>query len=67
MCKICTYLLRQMNESYRILIGKPEGKESVVRPRQISKNVKYVYVECENVYWIQMAQDRIQWTCTLHS
>ena len=56
-----------MNDAYRILIGKPAGKGSVVRPKQISKNVKYVYVECENVYWIQLAQDGIQWTGTLPS
>jgi hypothetical protein len=36
--------LRQINDAYRILIGKPEGKGSIVRPKQISKNVKYVYV-----------------------
>jgi hypothetical protein len=53
------YLLRQMNEAYRILTGKPEGKESVVRPKQISKKVTYVYAECENVYWTQLAQNGI--------
>jgi len=56
-----------MNEMYRILIGKPEGKESVVRPKQISKNVNYVCVECENVCWIELPQDGILWTCTLHA
>jgi len=56
-----------MNEVYRILIGKLKGKGSVVRPKQISKNVKYVHVECKNVYWVQLTQDGIQWTCTLHA
>ena len=59
MGKICMYLLRQLNEAYRILTGKPKGKGSVARPKQISKNVKYVYVECENVYWVQLAQNGI--------
>ena len=40
-------IMREMKEAYRTLIGKSEGKSPVVRPKHISKKVKYV---CMYVY-----------------
>jgi hypothetical protein len=43
--------------AYRILVGKPEGKRALGRPRRRSvKNIKI-----NGMDWIDLAQDRDQW------
>jgi hypothetical protein len=42
-------IMREMKEAYRTLIGKSEGKRPVVRPKHISKKVKYVCM-CMYIY-----------------
>jgi hypothetical protein len=50
--------------TYRILVGKPDGKRPLGRPRR-----RWVYiikmdlreVGWDGVDWIDMAQDRVQW------
>jgi len=49
---------------YRVLLGKPEGKTPIGRPRHrwednIKMDLQEVVFEC--VYWIQLAQDRDRW------
>jgi hypothetical protein len=48
--------------SYTILLGKPEGKIPLWRPRSKWKNIKIyiIEIEYESMYWIQLAQDRGQ-------
>jgi hypothetical protein len=50
---------------YRLLVGKPEGKRPVGRPRRRwIGNIKMDLLEiglCV-VYWIGLAQDRYRWT-----
>ena len=49
---------------YRVLVGKPEGKRQLRRPRR-----RWVYkirmdlqeVGCEYMDWIGLAQDRDRW------
>jgi hypothetical protein len=46
---------------YRVLVGKPEGKRPLGRPRRRwEDNIKVdpQYVECEGKDWIELAQDR---------
>jgi hypothetical protein len=49
---------------YRVLVGKPEGKRPLGRPRHrwednIKLHVREIGIDEAN--WIQLAQDRIQW------
>jgi hypothetical protein len=49
---------------YRVLIGRPESKRSLGRPRRRwEDNVKMDLREIGNdgANWIQLAQDRVKW------
>jgi hypothetical protein len=55
--------MEQKRNAYKILIGKPEGKRPLRRPRRrwesnITFNVKQTGPD--NVNWIHLAQDRDQ-------
>jgi len=54
----------EKREVYRILMGKPEGKRPLGRPRRRwEDNIKMDLLEvgCEGVDWIELAQDRDRW------
>jgi hypothetical protein len=49
---------------YSILVGKPEGKRPLGRPRRrwdnnIKMDLREIGIDGTN--WIQLAQDRVQW------
>jgi hypothetical protein len=49
---------------YRVLVGRPEGKRPLRRPRcrwedNIKIDLKEIGIDGTN--WIQLAQDRFQW------
>jgi hypothetical protein len=49
---------------YRVLVGRPEGKRPLGRPRRrwednIKMDLREIGIEGEN--WIQLAQDSVQW------
>jgi hypothetical protein len=49
---------------YRVLVGKPEGKRPLRRPRRRwVDNIRMDLQEvvCEHVDWIGLAQDRDRW------
>jgi len=49
---------------YRVLVGKPEGKRPLWRPRcRWEDNIKLDLREVgfEGIYWIELAQDRDRW------
>jgi len=49
---------------YRVLVGKPEGRRPLGRPRRrwVDNNRKdLLEVECGNMDWIGLAQDRDRW------
>jgi hypothetical protein len=50
--------------AYRVLVGRPEGKRPLGRPRcRWEDNIKMDLGEIgiDGVSWIRLAQDRIQW------
>jgi hypothetical protein len=53
--------------AYRVLVGRPEGKSPLGRPRRRwEDNIKMELRETgiDGANWIQLAQDRVQWgTC----
>ena len=49
---------------YRVLVGKPEGRRPLVRPRRRwEDNIRMDLreVECRCVDWMELAQDRDRW------
>jgi hypothetical protein len=49
---------------YRVLVGKPEGKRTLGRPRRRwDDNIKTDLQEvgCGDMDWIELAQDRDRW------
>jgi hypothetical protein len=56
--------------AYRILVGKPEGKRSLARPRpRWVANIKMDLRETasDNMDWINLAQDRDQWMALVNT
>jgi len=54
--------------AYRVLVGRPEGKRPLGRPRRRWEgNMKMDLREAdsEGVDWIHLAQDRVQWGAVL--
>jgi hypothetical protein len=50
--------------AYRILVGNPEGKRPLGRPRRIwVENIKMCLREvgCDGMDWIDLAQDMDRW------
>jgi hypothetical protein len=55
---------------YRVLVGRPEGKRPLGRPRHRWKdNIKMDVreIEIDGANWIQLAQDRVQWRTFLNT
>jgi hypothetical protein len=57
----------EKRNAYRILLGKPEGKRPLERPRRGGVNNIKMYLKRDmmgwcGVDWIDMAQDRDQWS-----
>jgi hypothetical protein len=56
--------MREKRNAYRILVGKPERKRPLGRPRRRwVDNIKIDLreIEWDGVDWIDLAQDRDQW------
>jgi hypothetical protein len=59
-----------MRNEYKILVGKPEGKRSLVRTRRRwEDNIKMDLREIlwESVDWMYLAQDRDQWWAVVNT
>jgi hypothetical protein len=56
----------ETRNAYRILVGKPEGKRPLGRPRRrwvdnIKKKMDLRDIGWDGMDWIELAQDRDQW------
>jgi len=55
---------------YRVLVGEPEGKRPLGRPRHIwedNTKMDLQEVRCGGIEWIQQAQDRDRWLALVHA
>jgi hypothetical protein len=60
----------EKRNAYRILVGKPEGKRPLGRPRcrwvdNIKMDLREIGWDCED--WIDIAQDRNEWRALVHT
>jgi hypothetical protein len=60
----------EKRNAYSILVGKPEGKRPLRRPRsRWVDNIKIDLRELgwDGVDWIDLAQDRVQWRAVVNT
>jgi hypothetical protein len=60
----------EKRKAYRLLVGKPEGRRPLGRPRRRwldNIRVDLVEVRWSDVDWIGLAQDRVRWRALVNS
>jgi hypothetical protein len=55
--------------AYRVLVGKPEGRRPLDRPRRRWEDVKIALREAgwKGIDWIDLAQDRDRWRALVNT
>jgi hypothetical protein len=58
----------EKRNAYRLLVGKPEGKRPLGRPRRRwVDNIRMDLGEVSDVVWIGLAKDRNRWRALVNS
>jgi hypothetical protein len=59
----------EVRGAYNILVGRPEGRRPLGRPRRRWDNIKTYLREIGfgDVYWIHLAQDRDTWRALVNT
>jgi hypothetical protein len=55
---------REIRNAYKILVGKPEGKRPLGRPRRRWEDIMKIdlrEIDLDGVNWINLAHDRYWW------
>ena len=63
-------LMEERRGVYRILVGKPEGKRPLGRPRHRWENIMKMDLQevgCGVMDWIELAQDRDRWRALVNA
>ena len=63
-------LMGESRGVYRVLVGKPEGKKLLGRPKhRWEDNIKIDLqeVRCEGMDWIDLAEDRDRWRALVNT
>jgi hypothetical protein len=62
--------MEEKRNAFRILVGKPEGKRPLGRPRRRwLDNIKIDLVELgwDGLYWVDLARNRDQWRALVNT
>jgi hypothetical protein len=57
--------LGEKRNAYRMLVGNPEGKRPLERPRR--RWVDNIKMDLRGIDWIDLAQDRDQWRALVNA
>jgi hypothetical protein len=55
---------------YRVLVGRPEGKRPLERPRRRWENnikIDFREIKIDEANWIRLAQDRVRWRAFMNT
>jgi hypothetical protein len=70
MGRACRKKGEQKKNAYRILVGKPEGKRPLGRPRRrwvVKIKMDLREIEWDDVDWIELAQDSDHWRALVNT
>jgi hypothetical protein len=67
--KSCVKVLT-LRDFYRVLVGRPEGKRPLGRPRRRWENTIKLHLReigIDGLNWMRLTQDRVQWRAFLNT